>query len=156
MEVFGRSILACLLRKSFGNETSQMAILLMSFRFLLTKCRKKVRKVEVIEDKVPKDHYKTMFTWRNSKKLFLDNFFEKNFEKIALSKKFLKKIYSHFYPRNPDTMGGGLTLWGGEILVLLFFIKKSVVKKNSEIQKFRHYFRQYFYLYSKWNKIPKT
>ncbi len=39
-----------------------MAISLMSFRFLLPKCRKKVRKVEVMEDKVPKDHYKTMVT----------------------------------------------------------------------------------------------
>ena len=75
------------------------------FRFFLTKCRKKVRKVEMMVEKVPKDHYKTMVTWRNSKKLFLDNFFEKSSEKIALTKKFLKKIYSHFYPRNSVTMG---------------------------------------------------
>ena len=114
--MFGRSNLACLLRKSFGNETSQMAILLMSFRFLLTKCRKKVRKVEMMEDKVPKDHYNTMVTRRNSKKLFLDNFFEKSFEKIALSKKTLKKICSHFYLRNPDTMGGVVLRYRIELL----------------------------------------
>ena len=106
MEVFGRSILACFLRKSFGNEISQMAILLMIFRFLLPKCRKKVRKVEVMEDKVPKDHYKTMVTWRNSKKLFLDNFFEKSFEKIPLTK-IKKKNFKSLLPQKFCHYGGG-------------------------------------------------
>ena len=38
--------------------------------------------LEMLEDKVCKDHYKTMVTRRNSKKLFLDNFFEKNLKKL--------------------------------------------------------------------------
>ena len=75
------------------------------FRFFLTKCRKKVRKVKMMVEKVPKDHYKTMVTWRNSKKLFLDNFFEKSSEKIALTKKVWKKFTVTFTPEI-------LSLWG--------------------------------------------